>query len=126
MPCKGTARSEKHYQRKQLLGNDLQRGQNRDKSGTRVEHSRLKVKSVGNHTRHGDAKAMFTLFQKLGFTAANETETVKPEVSLPVVRVPQSYVEPVKAPAEAQSYNCLNDVFSELLDDQVSYALSKW
>lgn len=69
---------------------------------------------------------MFTIFQKLGFTAANETETVKPETSLPVVRVPQSYVEPVKAPAEAQSYNSLNDVFGELLDDQVSYALSKW
>ncbi len=68
---------------------------------------------------------MFTLFQKFGFTSANETENVKPEASIPVVRVPQTYVEPVKAP-ETQNYGCLNDVFGELLDDQVSYALSKW
>ena len=70
---------------------------------------------------------MFNLLQKFNFSPA-QTIAAKPEVSMPVIRVPQNFSEP-QPPASAEatkSYGCLDDVFGELLDEQVSYALSKW
>lgn len=72
---------------------------------------------------------MFNLLEKFGFNPAQSIPSSKPEVVLPVIRVPFAVTEEIAPPVEVeakQSFSCLDDVFGELLEDQVSYALSKW
>lgn len=71
---------------------------------------------------------MFSLFNKIGANPSQAQATRPDAPSMPSTKVPQP-VEEVVAPIEAvetNSFSCLNDVFGELLDDEVSYALSKW
>ncbi len=73
---------------------------------------------------------MFSLLTKIGFCPAQATE-VKHELSLSIFKVPHSDsvnegLSPLEAVETSQSFSCLDDVFAELLNDQVDYALSKW
>lgn len=77
---------------------------------------------------------MFSLLQKFGLNNNGKIQSTAP--SMPVTRTPQiereiPYVTlpqmaEVSEAVEDKSFSCLNDVFGELLDEEVSYALSKW
>lgn len=72
---------------------------------------------------------MFSLLQKFGINNVNNNNAkVQFEApSMPVVRTPQREIAPaIPQAAETESFGCLNDVFGELLNEEVSYALSKW
>ena len=75
---------------------------------------------------------MFSLLQK--FVVGNSAKVLVEPPSMPIMRVPQQAASNTAVPStaeaasqtESNSFSCLNDVFGELLEDQVSYALSKW
>lgn len=70
---------------------------------------------------------MFSLLQKKVVSQKVEFEpAAMPEVKKPNQALDLWLSQAAVLETEKKEFNCLNDVFGELIDDEVSYALSKW